>query len=188
MLTLTLKYDKKTSLSDRIVMLWQFRKQLYRELRNGFKVRDKRGVWHYERRPFKIRNWVACIEVPNHMHIIFDAEFIPQSVIADIWEKITKDSFIVDIREVVGCDDNVKKAVAYITKYVTKITFMDDVHLDALKGFHLVNSDTSFDAIRHFPGLSWYKLIDVWEYLAVEGDYYYDDAEPEIFGLDRYAS
>jgi hypothetical protein len=60
--------------------------------------------------------WV--IEPPNHVHALWDSDFIPQSGLSEIWATVTGDSFIVDIRPVSRYK---KGAVArYLTKYLTK--------------------------------------------------------------------
>jgi hypothetical protein len=51
-----------------------------------------------------------------HYHIVCEGKFIPQHRLADEWQRITKDSRIVDVRAV-GARTG---AVSYITKYITK--------------------------------------------------------------------
>jgi len=50
-----------------------------------------------------------------HLHILLRAPFIPQALIS-MWMRELMDSPIVDIRSV----NNVRKAVAYVAKYITK--------------------------------------------------------------------
>lgn len=57
-----------------------------------------------------------------HLHILQRGDFIPQSVISDVWEVATRNwfhgqgSFICDIRKVEKSED----AISYVTKYLTK--------------------------------------------------------------------
>lgn len=66
----------------------------------GFEVtrNTKTGSWH-------------C-----HVHAIIDGEFMPQAVLKAAWQKITGDSFIVDIRAI----PDRHKAARYISRYVAK--------------------------------------------------------------------
>lgn len=51
-----------------------------------------------------------------HVHAIYDGSYFPQSVLKDVWHKITGDSFIVDVRTV----PDRRSAANYIAKYVAK--------------------------------------------------------------------
>lgn len=57
-----------------------------------------------------------------HLHILQRGDFIPHSVVSEVWEVATQGyyhgqgSFVVDIRQVESTDD----AVSYVTKYMTK--------------------------------------------------------------------
>lgn len=51
-----------------------------------------------------------------HVHVLLYGHYVPQNKIADLWEELTGNSRIVDIREVRGA----KKGVVYVLKYVTK--------------------------------------------------------------------
>jgi hypothetical protein len=88
--------------------LWRLRNQFFHILR-------KRTNSHTGKL-YKIRSWVACIEPPNHIHMIVDCEFIPQHEMSEIWHTITGDSIIVDIRPV----HSKSQCSGYVTKYITK--------------------------------------------------------------------
>lgn len=51
-----------------------------------------------------------------HLHIISEGKYLEQSKIKNLWHKITKDSYIVDIRKI----KNDKHIIHYITKYISK--------------------------------------------------------------------
>lgn len=51
-----------------------------------------------------------------HYHILYQGEYIPKEKLSLDWHKITKDSFIVDIRSL----KNREAAPAYVTKYASK--------------------------------------------------------------------
>lgn len=50
-----------------------------------------------------------------HLHIVCDASFIPQHLLANAWQACTGDSYIVDIQQAGG-----KSVESYVSKYVTK--------------------------------------------------------------------
>lgn len=56
-----------------------------------------------------------------HLHVIADGEFIPHAKLRKLWQALTGDSFIVDVRAV----PDRSKAAAYIARYVAK---PQDVH------------------------------------------------------------
>lgn len=56
-----------------------------------------------------------------HAHLLVDMPYVPQPVISKAWEKITKDSYIVDIRRA-----GKKKGLYYVAKYMGKPVFCDD--------------------------------------------------------------
>jgi len=73
------------------------------------------------------------------MHIVIDSDYIPKAEIAEIWNTITGDSFIVDIEQVNPMKDP-KKVAVYISKYIGKASSWAGLNLDLLKGFHLIGS------------------------------------------------
>jgi hypothetical protein len=98
----------------------------------------------------KVRGGAAFLEIKwndksqrwhPHLHIIADADFIPQGELSTIWRTISKDSFIVDVRRVKNAD----VTGHYVTKYASKplnSSFMNttallDEALLALKGRRL---------------------------------------------------
>jgi hypothetical protein len=61
----------------------------------------------------------------------------------EIWQRITGDSFIVDVRALHGRWDGYEGASRYLTKYLTKASssgsLANELEVD-LRGFHLVGS------------------------------------------------
>ena len=76
-----------------------------------------------------------------HLHVLAEGRFLRQSELSDAWRSITKDSYIVDIRD--ARSDQVRH---YITKYASKPLNASFAHcpahideaIDALKGRRLV--------------------------------------------------
>lgn len=120
LLTLTLR--KYGSLETDIKRIWTMRKALFKRIR---------------REGYKIRSWCGVVELPNHVHLVIDSDYIPQHEISTWWNDITHDSYVVDIRPVY----RKKKALRYITSYLTKASQWDGLNLDLFKGFHLIGSD-----------------------------------------------
>jgi len=121
-LTLTLK-KQQGRMTERLLELWGMKKKLFKYL---------------SRLGYKIPSWVGVIEPPNHVHLIIDSRYIPYDIIRDLWRSVTKDSYIIDIRQV---SKNDPKAIAgYITKYLSKAANWTGINLDLLAGFHLIGS------------------------------------------------
>ena len=106
-LTLTLKHQVK-SLSDQLCKLYDSFQALRRI--KLFKKCVHGGIWFFEIKPGKDGLWHP------HLHIVLDAEFIPQAQISEAWNRITTDSPIVDIRQV----KDPKKMADYVAKYAVK--------------------------------------------------------------------
>ena len=126
----------------------------------------------FERLEGIIRGGLYAIEATNrgrgwhvHVHVLADADFIPQGELSRIWHEITGDSFIVDVRAV----DSPGEALRYLLKYLTKDPFIQkgdqargevDVQdgnaeewirrtfNEALKGVRLIHSFGSLYAYR----------------------------------------
>lgn len=126
MLTLTLKKDyREQPVVDRIKELWKYRKELFRNLR-------ERGYW--------IGGWIAAVEPPNHIHIVMESDFIPQTLIKEEWQKITGDSYYVYINQWKNVRDMKRFSIYYLTKYLTKLGGVKYETAIQMKGFHLVGS------------------------------------------------
>jgi hypothetical protein len=133
-LTLTLLKDSG-SVAERLKHLWEMRRRLFfylsREPHYDYFGNKVIG--------YKVASWCGVIEPPNHIHIIIDCEYIPESVISKIWYTITGDSFIVDIRSINVTGDP-RAVFGYISKYMSKAANWEGVNLSILKGFHLIAS------------------------------------------------
>ena len=81
---------------------------------------------------------VCCLELKRsahgdrwhpHLHAIVEGQFLSQSELAEEWKRITKDSYIVDIRRIRPGGE----AVRYVTKYASKgLTVTGDERKQAL--------------------------------------------------------
>lgn len=132
-LTLTLA-DADLSLTDLLDKIIKS----FRKLRtwNQWRNRVKGGVAFLETKwnPAK-RRWHP------HLHVIMEADFLPQAEISAKWKAITKTSFIVHIKR----PDNIETVIRYVTKYGSKPldqSFVADAdRLDeaivAMRGRHL---------------------------------------------------
>lgn len=119
-ITLTLS-DKSTDLPAMV-------DKLYR----SFRYLRSHPLWEK-----KVRGGAAFLEVKwndkarrwhPHLHIIADADFLPQHELSAAWRSITHDSFIVDVRRV----RDEKIVSSYVVKYATKplnATLMHDAHI-----------------------------------------------------------
>lgn len=115
--------------------IWAMRKILFRALRD---------------KGYKIRSWCGAIEPPNHLHIIVDADYIPQSVLSSLWLQITGNSKVVDIRQV-NLDD-ISQVDSYLAKYISKAdNWTKYFSLDELKGFHIVGCSGFEKILKPIP-------------------------------------
>ena len=88
--------------------LWKLRNRLFQIIRKRKNPRTGK--------PYRIGSWVACIEPPNHIHMIVDCDYITQHEMVEIWHSITGDSMIVDICAV----RSKSQCSGYVTKYITQ--------------------------------------------------------------------
>lgn len=164
MLTLTLRKNwKEQPMVDRIVDLWKFRKELFRYLRE---------VLH-----FWIGGWTACIELPNHMHILMESDYIPHDLIKAKWAEITGDSFYVYINQWKNIRDMHRFALHYLTKYLTKLGNIAYENAIQLKGFHLVCINRGKGRRKPIAVREKWIRIDELEFCAIYLDYYPNEAE-----------
>lgn len=107
-MTLTLKSndDGLSAVLDRLYLA-------FRDLRRRpqWKSRVVRGVAVCEvTRNAEDGRWHA------HIHAVFDGEYFPQDLLAELWRSVTGDSFIVDVRAVRARSDAAKYLATYIAK------------------------------------------------------------------------
>jgi hypothetical protein len=113
--------------------------------------------WYKER----VRGGLQTIEIVNkgngwhvHMHVLLDAEYLPQKKIAKDWLEITGDSFMVDIREA----GTVKEGLKYCLKYLSKAPVLsghEEEYREAVKGLRLVQPFGSLygDLVMRLPSV-----------------------------------
>lgn len=124
---LTLTLTKRRAIRDNLDRIWDCRRALFRKLRA---------------QGFKIHAWIGVVELPNHIHMVIDSDYIPQRDISKVWKTVTGDSYIVDIRQVkVDRHRAARGAVAYISKYLTKALGWAGSAPGELKGFHVVQTN-----------------------------------------------
>lgn len=132
-LTLTLYYQKTPldmPANNRLNDLWHLKNEFFHILRN--RINERTG------KPYYIGAWCGCMEPPNHLHIVFEGDWIPQHEMVEIWQSLTGDSFIVDIRPV----DSPGRASHYVTKYITKTKEWEEFgfDFDRLKSLRICQS------------------------------------------------
>jgi hypothetical protein len=120
-LTLAVQYDKEKDDEEKVLDLWKYRKYLFKQLKR----------WGY-----KINSWIAVIEFPNHMHIVYDGSYISRTHIQQLWVQITGGSWSVDIRPVQG--GTPKKMAGYLSKYMSKVMSFTPAQLELYKHFKMV--------------------------------------------------
>jgi len=100
--TLTLR---KPCTLERLMDIWGMRKSFFFALK---------------RRGCRIDSWCAAVEIPNHIHLAVDCDYVPRHEMKKIWHGITGDSFVLDVRALRGERDGYAGASRYLTKYLTK--------------------------------------------------------------------
>lgn len=131
---MTLTLSKHHSVEYNLERIWKLKNALFH------RIVDK---------GYKIRSWFAVVELPNHIHIIIDTDYIPQYQLSTWWKGITGDSMIVDIRKINIARESPKKAIHYISGYLTKGINNDDIPLGILKSFHLIGSWNLLSLVGH---------------------------------------
>jgi DNA-directed RNA polymerase subunit RPC12/RpoP len=117
----------------------ELKREHIRGLRKSF-TKLMHRKWYKDR----VRGGLQTIEIVNkgngwhvHMHVLLDAEYLPQRKIAKDWQEITGDSFMVDIREA----GTVKEGLKYCLKYLSKAPVLsghEEEYREAVKGLRLV--------------------------------------------------
>jgi len=104
-ITFTLRHSH-SPLRDQIEALYRF----FRHMRTHslWKRKVKGGIWF-----FQVKYNPDTDEYHPHLHCLLDSQFIPQHSLSMIWQSITKDSKIVDIRPV----RNRASAARYVARY-----------------------------------------------------------------------
>lgn len=149
----------------------------FRRLRQAKAIASamKGGVYFFE----VTRNQHTSLWHP-HLHILFEGSYIPQPLIKKLWNRITHDSFIVDIRGFPNSDI----ACGYAAKYVSKgvgCGFRPDQEgfAEVVKCFTGRRLFSTFGTLRGAPlsavpadGIIWEPISPLWRILAAakQGD------------------
>jgi hypothetical protein len=155
------------------------------EIRLAFSRLRRTSLWRST-----VSAGIACLEVKRyanavgwnvHYHLLLQGRYLPQGILSNTWNTITKGSPIVDV----ALAKSPRNVARYVTKYVTKpldTSYIREPHLldeavVALKGVRLVDT---FGAWRGKPITrppdtgAWddYCTLDVLLYRATHGDTY----------------
>lgn len=95
----------------------------------------RRCRFYLKRRGYEIKRHLWVAEPPNHIHALWDCRFIPQHGLSEVWETVTGDSFIVDIRQA-----NTRHGANYLVKYLGKASEWEEMNIDAMEGVHVTGS------------------------------------------------
>ncbi len=76
------------------------------------------GIWFLQ-----VKKSKATGQWHPHLHVLINAEFMPQSLLSQAWELATQDSKIVDIRQV----HNAEKVANYVARYVSRPSNLKDI-------------------------------------------------------------
>lgn len=117
-LTFTLRHNDDP-LRDRVRDIYRF----YRNIRRTkwFKKNVRGGVWF-----FQITKNQETNQWHPHIHCLVDSNFLPKEKLSELWELITGDSKIVDIRAV----KDRGKTAEYVARYATAPCRLSDFSID----------------------------------------------------------
>ncbi len=95
-----------------------------RKLRSDFRKLGKNKIWDPDSRG------VYCLEIGEiddlgccnlHIHVLMDSGYIEQKKLSEAWKRITKDSYVVDIRPAKRISRDHRALLRYMTKYMVKL-------------------------------------------------------------------
>jgi plasmid rolling circle replication initiator protein Rep len=119
-LTLTLKHNDLT-LSEQIDTLYKSFAKLRRV--NMFKKKIKSGIWFFQiTKNEKTQQWHP------HLHCVIAGVYLDQRKLSNEWRRITKTSFVVDIKLI----KDIGKAADYVARYASKACNIIDYSIDEL--------------------------------------------------------
>lgn len=158
-LTLTMKHSDDP-LSLQIDRLYDAFKKLRRH--TFWKKRVKGGVWFFQvKRSKKSGGWHP------HLHCLLHSDYLGQKHLSGVWEAITTDSKIVDIRPI----KNQKKTIDYVARYAASpcdLTNFDETDqdeiFDALHGRRLAGTFGTAKKIKLRAAVT--DDQDDWEYVC----------------------
>ena len=104
--TLTLKNTRQLGAAVRKI------RKCFEKLRRRVEVRRclRGGIYAIEVTPRPDGTW--CL----HIHVLCEADYLPQKRLSDLWREITSDSYIVDVRKAYSP----KKGLKYLLEYLAK--------------------------------------------------------------------
>ena len=118
LLTFTLKH-KDVDLKERIIDLYRFFRNVRRT--KWFKKNVRGGLWFFQVTKSKTDGlWHP------HIHCLVDSNFLPKEKLSELWELVTGDSRIVDIRAV----KDVQKTADYVARYIAAPCRLSDFSVD----------------------------------------------------------
>lgn len=136
-------------------------------------IRSFRRLRQWDRWKADVKGGVAFIEIKwnaksdrwhPHIHAIMEADFLPQSLISAEWHRITKTSFVVDIRR----PKNSETVIRYVTKYGSK----------PLNHSFVADADRLDEAIRSLKGRHMCTAFGTWREWALHDDDEHEQWEP----------
>lgn len=85
----------------------------FRQLRKTrwFRSIARGGVWFFQVTLNRESN-----QWHPHLHVLLDSPFIPHSKLSEVWKRITRGSFVVDIRSIF----NAEKTADYVSRYASR--------------------------------------------------------------------
>jgi len=127
-ITLTLRH-RSAPLAEQIQDLYYFFKQLRKT--KLWKGHVKGGIWFFQvKRSKDDRYWHP------HLHILTTGKYFPQAELRELWRKITKGSYVVDIRDV----KDKRKSALYVARYAAApcrlLDYQPDHALECVKALH----------------------------------------------------
>lgn len=127
-LTFTLRHNDD-SLADRLNDLYKFFRNVRRT--KWFKRNVKGGVWF-----FQVTKNPETGRWHPHIHCLVDSNFLPKEKLSELWELITGDSKIVDVRSV----KDHKKTAEYVARYASApcrlLNFSVDDSIEIMQTLH----------------------------------------------------
>lgn len=117
-ITLTLRH-RSAPLKDQVDDLYYFFKQLRKT--KLWKNHVKGGIWFFQiKRSKNDKYWHP------HLHILTTGKYFPQDDLKELWRKVTRGSYIVDIRDV----KDKRKSALYVARYAAAPCRLLDYSLD----------------------------------------------------------
>jgi len=115
LMTLTLKHSS-APLESQIGLLYKSFRTL--RLRTPFARAIRGGIWFFQLK------WIPeSDEWHPHIHCLMDGNFLPKEWLSDEWMKITKGSYIVDIKKV----HKIEWAARHVARYCARPCLLSDL-------------------------------------------------------------